>query len=149
MLQKGFTQKAIIGGIIGFVVLCMTLYCIRINNALDFEPVYTTLYKISMKDRDSVEIRAVTSSLSKDEIVILKNQTYYKSYDYHLYKINKITIQDSLTIYVKAKRDSLRDDTLTISFQKENHSNTRVLLPGIDSTTLSIIDSIKEEIIGI
>ena len=70
-----------------------------------------------MKDRDDIEIRAVTSSLSKDEIVILKNQTYYKSYDYHLYEINKILIQDSLTIYVKAKGDSLRNDTLSFSVQ--------------------------------
>ena len=102
-------------GIISFVALFITIYCLWINHVLDFEPTYKTLYKISINDRDPIEIRAVTSSLSKDEIVILKKQTYYKSYDYHLYKINKITIQDSLKIYVDAKYDSLRNDTLSFS----------------------------------
>lgn len=105
----------IICGIIGFVTLFITIYCLWIDYALDFEPTYITLYKISMNEKVPIEIRAVTSSLSKDEIVILKNQNYYKSYDYQLYKINKIIIQDSLTIYVDAKCDSLKNDTLTIS----------------------------------
>ena len=108
----------IIFGIISFVLLFITMYCLWIEHALDFEPIYETLYKISINDKDSIEIRADFTPLSKEAIVILKNKTPYKSYDYRLYRINKITIQDSLTIYVDAKCDSLRNDTLSISFSE-------------------------------
>ena len=83
--------------------------------SLGYEPAFKTIYKIQINNTTPIEIRKDNSALSMDAIIILSGAKLIKSYDYHLYEIEKIMIQNKkINIYIKCKNDSLLNDTISI-----------------------------------
>ena len=100
---------------IAVIPIVMIVFFEIIDYSLGFEPVFKTIYKIQINNTTPIEIRKDISSLSVDAIVIISGDKPIKSYNYHLYEIEKIMIQNKkINIYIKGKNDSLLNDTISI-----------------------------------